>query len=909
MTTEPKALTPMRRRALDKLLIQYLELPESEQPPWLEQTSRRLPRLSQWLKQLIGDGYTLTLLDESVRRLAGDSVEQMETDGRHLNAGDRLGPWNVIAEIGRGGMGRVYRGKRGDGAFEMDVAIKLIGRRRRGLAELLQRECRLLARLDHPSVTRLVDAGLDDQAGPFLVMEWVEGADLKAWLESHNPDLDERLDLFCQVLEATAHAHQRLIVHGDIKPDNIRVREDGTVKLLDFGVSRLLESEEAQDLNLRALTPAFAAPEQYAGEDLTPQSDIWSLGATLYWLVTGRIIDRKGDRDDAFLRAQKVPRYPELAAIIETACAEDLQQRYATAQDLLADLEHYRRDEPLNCMTLSAPARILKFARRHRLPVAFASLLAISMTTGMIVSSLLYMQAESARQTAERSEQAARTVTVQQQAVLSDMAPNVLSESLLLGLREAIRADELPESHMQALNEIVDVANPVDILRAALVSNVLKPAEQRLADELQDNPETAAALRHSLASVHSDWGMYFEAQSGFAAASDLRRQILGENHPDTFVSRRDQAAAMSDSGHTPEALDLILGVFEDAQAALGSDHRETLSVSHALGGILMADGQPVEAVEVFRDTLTRQERLLGSDHVDTINTAASLGAAKMKAGHLEGAGELFENVLERRLEILGEEHSLTLTSVNSLAGFRFQTGDVDGGRELVRLAIDISTRLHGSRHPSTLWYQRNKAELLVNQGEHEDALSLHRHIHATRVEVLGQWHPDTLASKANVAATLDRVGRNGEALKTILETHRDMIEVLGASHRKTLLAQQRLGTIMLSAGQSEDALKHLEQAYQGLKRTTRPDSSYSMIALARFLSALDATARFEEAEAVIDGSPILPGPPQGPIVVNHWHFLFHTIMSLYENWHVQSPNRGHDETAEYWRGLIMDLFD
>ena len=183
MTTGLETLSPMRQRAVDQLLIEYLELPEQAQAAWLRQTVQRLPRLGRWLDRLVAESNTVTFLDDSVRRLAGESVDRLEINIRRLAPGDRLGPWEVIAEVGQGGMGRVYRGRRADGAFDMEVAIKQIGRRRRGLAELLQRECRLLARLDHPSVTRLVDAGLDDQAGPFLVMEWVAGENLTDWIK------------------------------------------------------------------------------------------------------------------------------------------------------------------------------------------------------------------------------------------------------------------------------------------------------------------------------------------------------------------------------------------------------------------------------------------------------------------------------------------------------------------------------------------------------------------------------------------------------------------------------------------------------------------------------------------------------------------------------------------------------
>ncbi len=904
---EAKPFSPMRRRALDKLLIQYLELPESDQPAWLAHTARRLPRLGSRLQSLIQNSHTITLLDDSVRRLAGDSVDRIEINTRRMEPGDHLGPWEVAAEVGQGGMGRVYHGRRADGAFEMEVAIKLIGQRRRGLADLLQRECRLLARLDHPAVTRLVDAGLDDKSGPFLVMEWVEGMDLADWLVAENPDLDTRLRLFERIAEAVAHAHQRLIVHGDIKPSNIRIRDDGLVKLMDFGVARLLESDEAEQLELRALTPPFAAPEQRAGEDITPASDIWSLGAVLYWLLTREVLTQSTGPLALTLTKYRLPRNSELAAIIETACAASSSQRYTSANDLLNDIRRYRADEPLSCMKPAPPTRMLKFARRNPLLVGTAALLALSMTAGLVFSTMLYLRAENERQIAERSEHAARTVTAQQQAVLSNMAPATLADSLVLGLRAAIRNAELSEAHMQKLNEVIDIANPVDILRDALVSNVLEPAEQRMADELDDNPETAAALVHSLATVRADWGMHGEAQAGFESAWQLRQQVLGEAHPDTLSSRISQAVEMNDAGASDSALELIRPIYDKAVSILGENHPQTLAAGHAYGGVLLQKGQPNEAIGLLQATRAGREKRLGPDHADTLNTAASLAVAKVHASQLQAAGEMFEHVYERRRETLGRDHEATLASVHNLAGFRFQTGDIDSGLELIDLAIDISTRLHGQRHPATLQYQYNKAQILINLGHWQDALELHQQVYEISIAVLGEAHPRALLSSQQIAVALGGLGRHEEALERSAMTYEVMARTLGPSYPETLLAQQNVGRFMLEAGQTDTALEQIEKAHQGLLQSTRSDSNHTLISLIHLISALDRTQRFSQADALIDTHPALPKPAQGPVLVDTWRRLYHTIALMYQNWHAESPAQGHDETSAYWEALMNGL--
>jgi eukaryotic-like serine/threonine-protein kinase len=398
----------MRRRAVDRLLVEYLELPDVDQPDFLKRCRQHYPRLSRWLDEMTDGGHTVTLLDESVRKLADQAVQFSPLTVKALEPDTPLGPWVVRAAVGQGGMGMVYRGERADGAFEMEVAIKLIGQRRRGLAELLQRESRLLARLDHPSVTRLVDAGLDEQAGPFLVMEWVEGTDLAQWLKDNEPPLAQRLDLFCQLAEATAHAHQRLIVHGDIKPNNIRIREDSSVKLMDFGVARLMETGETKDDELRALTPDFAAPEQLAGEAVTPASDIWSLGTLLRWLLTGQVHASDEQAREHLAQMSGRLRARELHAIIEKACAEEPEQRYTSVEALTADLGRLRANQPVMALPATASYRAGRFTRRNwaGLGLSMLFIAAVSMGAGGMLWQSQQKQAEAQRALvqAERAE-------------------------------------------------------------------------------------------------------------------------------------------------------------------------------------------------------------------------------------------------------------------------------------------------------------------------------------------------------------------------------------------------------------------------------------------------------------------------------------------------------------------------
>lgn len=381
-----KQLSLMRRRAVDRLLADYLELSPAGQRAWLAATRQRLPRLSRWLNQLVGQNDTVTLLSDSLDRLAAGSVARLDVDVQSLNVGDCLGPWAVTAAVGQGGMGQVYRGQRVDGAFDMEVAIKQIGQRRRGLADLLQRECRLLARLDHPTITRVVDAGLDERCGPFLIMEWVDGQDLSDWLVDTRAGLRERLAVFDQVLEAVEHAHQRLIVHGDIKTGNLRITPGGRVKLLDFGIARLADDDEIELLRIRALTPAYAAPELFQGEPASVRSDIFALGRLLGDLLEGTTDAGKSVR--------------ELDAIQRQACQTKPEARYTSVTALRDDLKRLGSDRPVSAMKPTAGYRLRCLLRRNRLASGLVALLCLSLIGGL--AGLLW-QTNQTRLAAERA--------------------------------------------------------------------------------------------------------------------------------------------------------------------------------------------------------------------------------------------------------------------------------------------------------------------------------------------------------------------------------------------------------------------------------------------------------------------------------------------------------------------------
>lgn len=410
--SRPKVMetwSPERWRAVAPLFEKAMDLPPGEREVWLETVRAGDPALADDLKALLSDHVAL----ESEKFLESSPLS---SSGSARLAGQALGAYTLVSQIGQGGMGTVWLAKRSDGRFEGVAAIKLLNASSIGRAaeERFRREGSILARLQHPHIAHLLDAGVSPAGQPYLILEYVEGEPIDRHCDRKSLGIAERSRLFLDVLEAVAHAHAHHVVHRDIKPSNVLVGADGQVKLLDFGIAKLLEGDaaagEATALTLdagRALTPEYAAPEQITGGSITAATDVYSLGVLLYevlvgvhpfdarrlrnagWVEIDRIIReeepvrpstrvaRLGDSafelagrrrtDPAGLRRQLEGRLDWIAL---KALEKDPARRYPTAAELATDIERHLRDEPVSACPPDSGYRLRKAIRRRRVPLA-----------------------------------------------------------------------------------------------------------------------------------------------------------------------------------------------------------------------------------------------------------------------------------------------------------------------------------------------------------------------------------------------------------------------------------------------------------------------------------------------------------------------------------------------------------
>jgi serine/threonine protein kinase len=705
-----------------------------------------------------------------------------DADG-HDDPGDRIGPYRVIREIGHGGMGRVFLASRADGQFEQLVALKLVRSGPYGgeILDRFLRERQILARLQHPNIARLLDGGMTGDHRPYFAMEYVDGEPITTYCRSRGLDLDRRLDLFTAVGDAVQYAHQNLVVHRDLKPSNTLVTAAGEVKLLDFGIAKVLHQEDdgAGDPTLTRLgtgpmTPEYAAPEQVRGEPVTTATDVYALGALAYELVTGRgphaltrltaaevervITQRDVDRPShAVVRGGAVDGTAEspaarshrlklrrqlkgdLDTIILKALQKDPARRYVSAGAFVDDIRRYRRGLPIAARRDSFGYRAGKFVRRNALGVAAGGLVAASLIAGLIGTA---WQARVASREAAKAGEISRFLTS-----LFEVADPARANA------DDITARELVERGAARIETELSDQPEIQSEMMLLLGRISRELSQYdRAQTLLDRSltlRTATAGRTSgevadvtseLARLAQNRGRPDDAERLHREALEMRRAAHGANHASVGASMRDLAGVVSSRGMYDEAEQLLRQALVLHERLYGPEHAEIASDLEELQATLRGRGDPAAAVVTARRCLDMRLKLLGSDHLDTATAMNNLAILLYEKWELAEAERLYRQVLAFDLKRLGEVHSNTATVTNNLAFVLRDQGQYDEAERLYRRALDLDKRLFGARHPYVATVMSNLATTLLKKEQFDEAEQLFRGSLEMFTQVYGDAH-------------------------------------------------------------------------------------------------------------------------------------------------------------------------
>ncbi|MHC5113003.1 MAG: serine/threonine-protein kinase [Planctomycetota bacterium] len=757
--------------------------------------------------------------------------------------GRALGPYRLLERVATGGMGVVYRASRDDDLFSFSVAIKLV---RRGMDtdDILARfnvERQALASLNHPNIARLLDGGATEDGRPFLVMEYVDGLPVDAYCDEHGLSIAERLDVFGRVCRAVEYAHQRLVIHRDLKPGNILVTRDGVPKLLDFGIAKILDPPgsdrtlERTATAARILTPDYASPEQIRGAAVTTATDVYSLGVVLYGLLSGRrpyrltsgrpseieqaVRDQSPRRPSSavgvttspLLETGTRPSSPEEVArrratspdklrrhiqgdldnIVMKALAKEPERRYASVEQLLADIDRYREGLPILARKDTILYRGAKFVKRNRLAVASGVLIVASLSVGLVTSArlahVLALERDAARDAEQRAEHEAEHARIE-----ADSATEVsahLAEALVIVTARG--SDEHAASLMRHLELEVErvrrqfgdqrhlQANLIDA-----IARVYMHLDQR--DRARDLMHEAATIRRaefgeqsleyarSLTS-HGELayaeGDYREAEVRFRRALALHRTLGVGVHTDVATAANNLAVALRALGRLEEAEDLHREALALRQA--GTDGPLVAESLNNLAGVVMSRGAYADAAELLAEALELRRENLGPDHPLVAQTINNLAVVLRRAGDLDAAEPHYREAIARLREV---------PSVDELALARTLTGHAEILRtrdrpDEARRALDEALALqdrHGP-HPSMATTLIALARLDQATGDVEAAEAHWRRAVALRRDAYPATHALIGRALVGYGSFLVEVGRPAEAeplLREAIASHR-----------------------------------------------------------------------------------------------------------------------------------------
>jgi len=753
-------------------------------------------------------------------------------DSRALTAGlaalppgaeRRIGPYRILRELGHGGMGTVYLAARADEQFQKRVALKIIrsGADSAEVVRHFKRERQILAGLDHPNIAKLLDGGATEDGLPYLVMEYIEGQPLLSYCDSLSLPIPERLKLFQAVCAAVQYAHRNLVVHRDIKPGNVMVAADGSPRLLDFGIAKLVNPEvsgEAPTATAMVMTPEYASPEQARGEVITTATDVYSLGVVLYELLTGHnpyrltsrqpldvlravseqepespstAIDRTEERT-APQGAAPIRVTPESVArtrggtpeklkrrlrgdldnILMLALCKEPQRRYASVEAFSDDIRRYLDGLPVRARKPSLGYRAAKFVKRNAVGVAASAVVLV-----LLVAFAVAMALQSARVARER-----------------DLAEKERTA--------AQRERETAQRVSAFLVDLFKVSDPSEARGNTVTAReVLDKGADRIATELKDQPEVRGTLMDTMGTVYVNLGLYDRAVPLLQEALATRRAALGNEHLDVARSLFNLAVVLRRRGDYAGAEALHREALALRRKLLGNEHPDVARSLNNLGLVLTDTGDYAGAEAFYREALAMRRKLLGNQHRDVAATLSNLAIVLKQRGDYAGAEALYRDALAIVRQQLGNEHPDVALSLDNLADVLALKGDFAGAEAIFRETVPLLRKLLGSEHPSVGVSLINLADMLCLERKPGEAEPLAREALAIFRKALPGGHAYIAEAESVLGGCLTLSQRYGEAEPLLLGSYPVLKAKTGERSPETRKALERIVRLYEARGQ------------------------------------------------------------------------------------------------------------
>lgn len=838
------------------LLGEALEVDARERQAFLQNSGET--------QQVIAEVESLLEFEDASNRmmnLAAVEFSKEFFDGNVENPhiGRQIGNYKIIGELGQGGMGAVYQATRADGKFEQKVALKLLKREMNtaALRRRFQHEREILATLEHPNIARLLDAGTTDDGIPFIAMEYIEGLPIDEYCERQRLDLNKRLDLFRKVCAAVDFAHRNLVVHRDLKPSNILVTEDGTPKLLDFGISKILSPEfentdSATVTKLGVMTPGYASPEQLQGKSVTTATDIYSLGVILYELLSGRrpFEARNGDWQEVYQSViEKEPPRPssvvsrpvfvdkketsenrlsktesktvpvnakalsgDLDNIILKSLRKEPERRYSSAENFAEDIHRHQRGLPVAARPNTFFYRAEKFFQRNRISVTVGVLLLLAIAFGIIAtlwqSRIAQAERDRARLEAEKS------------AKINSFLQNVLTLS----------------------NPLLFSENPDSKLKATIAEAIDKAAVT-IESELAGQPEIQAEIHYTLGKTYLGQGQYEKAKAQLEKAREKFLQVTPEDlskvmqikailgtlysfeggtengeklllesvayFREDFKKKKESrfwlAMTLSDlgivvarNGKIDESESLIREALSIGSELEGQERWLLLNIKGNLGDILVEQGKTDEAINLYKSAIDDGGKLTNKPSVEIGGHFYDLGRVYKRLEKYPEARENVQKAYEIFSQTIGEETIYTSMSRKQIAELYYLSGDFQKARSEIDEVIKTVAKVVPEK-PNL--YETYSLEVLANiltaTGEPENAEKIMRDVLAAYSKLLKSPNVDIATAKRSLGEALSAGKKFAEAKRILTEAEKEFIETVGEDDPQTKRCRELLQKVSL----------------------------------------------------------------------------------------------------------------
>ncbi len=791
-----------RWRQVETLFHQTAAITPDNRAAFLDEVCQGDLELRAELESLLASSdQTLSDLQHSVAAAAGDVLDWENPDLA------RIGAYRLIRTLGEGGMGTVYLGERDDDQYHRVVAIKVLraGLTRSPALQLLFRsERQILADLDHPNIARMLDGGITPNGSPYLVMEYIDGTPPDVFCRERGLGLDARMGLFRTLCTAVDYAHRHLIIHRDIKPLNVLVTAEGSPKLLDFGIAKLIDPiKESGELEGRGseqlLTPDYASPEQLLGKPISTATDVYALGVLMFELVAGEapfaglaptararaICEDEPERPSAAcLRTRNLPLRDarelrgDVDCIILKALRKEPGERYASASQLLEDLDRYLDGYPVDAVNQTVAYRMAKFARRHRTGVAL---------TGLVGLLIL-----------------------------------VFAVGMAVLARRATRGEARARREEQFMASIFNAATPEGSKGESVTARqLLDQSAKRVDTELGSDPQLQAAMAEDIGEAYVALGLYDQAQPLLERALHLADTSEGQSSEDYANDLSNLASDYRLIGKYEAAEPLFRRAVALNEASHGANSLTVAQTLGSLGECLSLEDKDAEAEPILRRALA----------IDRSQPQSSLdGTRDYLALLLERKGDYPEaaSLLREGVEITGRRDGTQsqnyLISLHNMAGAQIDMGDLEGAAKSEREVLATRQRIWGLDHPDTAYSLNNLGWIYIELGRWREAEPLLReNVEVTRkAEIVpGVRYASALA---NWGRLLEQKGDLSGATK-MLEQAQDTLASAGKGDTWTsgkLLTYQAL--LDLDRNQSKDAVRLATQAVQLQRKLGGPDN-------------------------------------------------------------------------------------